>query len=117
MEKIKQYSLADNFLFDFEAELDLLNGDAKAYDRVMAKKIDELDKYLQLRVVKEPMGDESFRDLISSNKGLTELYDTYELPFGGVPPALELKDLQDYVRDIKHLSQITEDELPPEVLK
>ena len=117
MEQIKTPTLADNFLFDFEAQLHLREGEPEKREEYLAKKISDLEKYLHLRSVRESIGDEGVKDLLKDNQDLADFYEMYELPFGGEPPALSLKELQDYVQKVKSLSLIFEDELPPEVLK
>ena len=116
MEQIKKHTLADNFLFDFEAELHLLEAEPEKRDEKLAKKISELEKYLHLRSLRESIGNKGVKDLIKDNQELADFYEMYELPFGGEPPALNLKELQDYIQRIKNLSLITEEDLAPENL-
>ena len=109
MEQIKTPSLADNFLFDFEAQLHLLEGEPEKRDEKLASKIAELEKYMYLRSVRESIGNEGVKDLIKDNQELADFYEMYELPFGGEPPALSYKELQEYLQKIKALSLYDED--------
>lgn len=117
MEKINNPSLADNFLFDFEAKLHLLEAEPEKREEFLAKKINELEKYLYLRSVRESIGDEGVKDLIKDNRDLADFYEIYETSFGGEPPALSYKELQDYLQKIKNLSLIDEGDLPSEIFK
>ncbi len=116
MEQIKTPTLADNFLFDFEAELHLLEAEPDKRDEKLATKISELEKYMYLRLLREKIGNAAVKDLIKDNQELADFYEMYELPFGGEPPALNLKELQDYIQRVKNLSLITEEDLAPKNL-
>ena len=104
MEQIKKHSLADDFLFDFESQLHLLEADGEKREALLAKKISELEKYMYLRSVRESIGDEGVKDLIKDNRELADFYEMYELPFGGEPPAMSFDELQKYVQRVKALS-------------
>lgn len=104
IENIKTPTLADNFLFDFEAQLHIRDGEPEKRDEFLAKKIGELEKYLYLRSVRESIGNDGVKDLIKDNQELADFYEMYEMPFGGNPPAMSYKELQQYLQRVKALS-------------